>query len=275
MRHLMLFLATVSALAVPAQAACHRCVKQHHVALQKVVLNPIIQQVAVPVYAPQSYYAVGNEYQLRNVIAAVAQEMQLQAPPITIQAAPQQVRVQQAYPQPVLAPARVVTGCQCQGTVAVPAHGGCGAAGHCPTQPAPQAPPAAQPPAANPPMGTPEVGGVAPGENQPVPIPGQGNAALEQQVLSIFTGTRDGSKSCVACHGATPDVKGGLRLVEPLQDGTYRLAPLTHEQKLSVHFNAQKGFMPPSVLADPANPNYNHTITDAEIVTLTNWVRAK
>ncbi len=136
--------------------------------------------------------------------------------------------------QQLQAPAKVEAGCDCKKTEA-PA---------CP--PAPAAPKAPEAP--------------------PAPAPSQ----LDKEVLDIFMDASNGRQSCVSCHN--PDnKKGGLSLVEKTSDGLFTLSDLTEAKKEKVYIKAERGLMPPSVLADPENPNMAHAVSNEGVEKLFQW----
>lgn len=203
--------------------------------------------VFAPIYAPEGYYRVGDEYKMKNLIAAVVQE--LQTPQVSYEAP--QVKysqpVQYRSTDPAPAPA------------AAPVQGGYSNCnnGYCRPTALPAQPPAAQPPA-----------------NKPAPTQGGATAPpeVERDVLAVFTNTSAGQKSCVQCHGATDKLSGNLRLVWKQPDGSFKLANLDKPKRTLVHFKAEKGEMPPSVLEDPANTKDAHAVTNDGMKALEAWV---
>ncbi len=242
----MRFLAFLSAVLLglaPASADHPVLVRQrvlcnHHVAAVKVFEPVHVQPLVVysPLIAPSSYYSVGEEYRTKNIVAAVIQELQTGRTELR---APQAVTTPPAW-QSVPLPQKVVTEQVCDGHTC----------SHCgKTTPTPQPDP----------VPTPEP-------------PAPGDSAIEQKVLEVFSNTAGGQKSCASCHGAGEKAAANFRLVDVTADGSLRInKSLTREQRAQVALYADKGLMPPSVLADPSNPKNGHAVSNEGVKVLTEW----
>jgi len=243
------FIAALMLIVAPTQAGnqiarSRICHNNCHVAAVK-VYQPVQELVVyAPIIAPSSYYSVGEEYRLKNVVAAVIQELQTGH---TVVQPPQAVTTPPAWnttplPQKVITPdcptghCDKSTGCNsCQNC-------GCGKATPTPTAPVP---------------------------NPPAPAP-TGPSQLDKEVLRIFNDTANGRKSCASCHGDSK-AAGGLRLVV---NGGINPA-LNKNIKATVALYTERGIMPPSVLEDPKNPKNEHLVSDADVKILTDWSLVK
>lgn len=226
-------------LSLPPQAIAGGCrgrtveavVVQHHV--QQLVAQPVVavQQKIVAVETPAEYIS-------SYAVPVFQPESYYRVAPDYRDRNVMEAIVQEILrKQQLQAPAKVEAGCNCQKTEPAPCP---------PTAPQPEAPKAPEAPAA------PEA------------------SQLEKDVLAVFTDTSNGRQSCVSCHN--PDnKKGGLSLVNKTSDGLFTLSDLTEAKKEKVYIKAERGLMPPSVLADPENPNMAHAVSNEGVEKLFQW----